>query len=417
MPGWFSKRKSLRKELAAQREKAARYKEWFESAMVMVDNVPVGVMWSDPQNGFGVTYVNASGRATLARAGLAAAEPAGRKLVEVFPALAPRAAEIADPARLPLHCEMQAGGLTLALDVLAIRNAEGKYIGGMAVWTDATERTRLASEFQADVKAVAELVAGRAASLQRAAGGMADDVVAVARDIEGASGAAERTSSSVQTIAAAAEELAASVAEINRQTGRSTEIVGSVAKMAKETDATVRSLAEAAARIGDVVGLITGIAGQTNLLALNATIEAARAGEAGKGFAVVAGEVKSLAAQTARATDEIGSQIERIQATTRDAVTAITAIAGRIGEVSELTDGIAGAVAQQGSAAAEIADSAQQAASGTHAVTAGVAGVTKSTGAVRDVAGQVLELADTLAAEAERLGARVTGFLTSLRAS
>src|SRR5262249_6109079 len=160
--------------------------------------------------------------------------------------------------------------------------------------------------------------------------------------------ASEQASTNVQTVASAAEELSASIAEISRQVSQAAKVAGDAVSRATATNQSVAALAEGAQKIGDVVKLINDIAGQTNLLALNATIEAARAGEAGKGFAVVASEVKSLANQTAKATDEIAAQIQGIQASTKDAVTAIREIAGVIGQVSEISTTIAAAVEEQG---------------------------------------------------------------------
>jgi methyl-accepting chemotaxis protein len=174
--------------------------------------------------------------------------------------------------------------------------------------------------------------------------------------------AAVDASSGVQTMAAAAEQLSASVSEINRRIAQSATIAERAVADARHTDGVVQALAEGAGRIGDVVQLISSIAGQTNLLALNATIEAARAGEAGKGFAVVASEVKSLASQTARATDEISQQIAQTQSATQKAVDAIRGIASTINEINELTAAIAAAVQEQGSATAEIAQSAARSA-------------------------------------------------------
>jgi methyl-accepting chemotaxis protein len=186
---------------------------------------------------------------------------------------------------------------------------------------------------------------------------------------------------------------------------------------ARETNATVQGLAEGAKRIGDVVRLINDIAAQTNLLALNATIEAARAGEAGKGFAVVASEVKSLANQTAKATEEIGAQIAAIQGDTQRAVAAIQGIAGVIEEIDRITTAIAAAVEQQGAATAEIARNVQQAAAGTNEVSAAIADVNaaaaETNGAVTDLRGSATELARN----AETLRRELAQFLETLRAA
>ncbi len=172
----------------------------------------------------------------------------------------------------------------------------------------------------------------------------------------------------IQEVASASEQLSASIGEIAVQVARSAESARQAAAESKRTDESVEELANAAGRIGDVVRLIGDIAAQTNLLALNATIEAARAGDAGRGFAVVAGEVKNLAAQTARATEEIGGQIAAMQAATQGSIVAIRAISGRIEDISTLAAQVACAVEQQGAATAEIASSVQRVAVGTGTV-------------------------------------------------
>ena len=185
---------------------------------------------------------------------------------------------------------------------------------------------------------------------------------------------------------------------------------------ARRTDQVVRALAEGAQQIGEVVSLISSIAGQTNLLALNATIEAARAGEAGRGFAVVAGEVKGLAAQTARATDDISKQIGRIQGATQEAVSAIGGIAATIDEVSRIAAAIAEAVEQQGVATREIARNVQEAAQGARMVSETIVDVSSGAQETGRAAGQVLEGAGTLSGQAEGLRGEVGRFLAEVRA-
>jgi methyl-accepting chemotaxis protein len=187
--------------------------------------------------------------------------------------------------------------------------------------------------------------------------------------------ASGEASANVNSVAAASEELSTSITDISRQVAHAANIASRAVDQARQTDGTVQGLVTTANRIGEVVGLINDIAGQTNLLALNATIEAARAGEAGKGFAVVASEVKSLATQTAKATEEISQQIAAVQKVANDAINAIKGIGGIIGEVSEVATAIAAAVEQQGAATQEITRSTQQAAQGTNAVSDNVAGV------------------------------------------
>jgi methyl-accepting chemotaxis protein len=213
----------------------------------------------------------------------------------------------------------------------------------------------LANDFERSVNSIVRSVATAAAGMQTTAQSMtatASDASARAATVGAAS---ERSSNNVDTVAASAEELSGSVAEISRQVTQSREIASKAVGDAERTNATVKMLSSGAEKIGEVVQLIHSIAAQTNLLALNATIEAARAGDSGRGFAVVASEVKALASQTAKATEEISSQVAAMQASTSDAVVSIGAITGTIAQMSEITVGISSAIEQQGAATKEIA--------------------------------------------------------------
>jgi methyl-accepting chemotaxis protein len=214
----------------------------------------------------------------------------------------------------------------------------------------AQERRRelltLADGLESEVKAVVELVTGSAEKMHDTAKAMADVASSANVEAGSAASASQQASNGVHTVASAAEELSASISEIGRKVGESASVASTAVKEAEETRATMRGLAEAATKIGDVLKMIQAVAGQTNLLALNATIEAARAGEAGKGFAVVANEVKSLAAQTATATEEIAGQIKSIQGATREAVAAIEHIGSTIAHINEIATAVASAVEQ-----------------------------------------------------------------------
>ncbi|GAB2178334.1 methyl-accepting chemotaxis protein [Dongia sp. agr-C8] len=235
--------------------------------------------------------------------------------------------------------------------------------------------------------------------------------------VKAVAGASEEASSNVQTVAAASEELSASIGEISRQVASAADIAGRAVEETRETDRTVQSLVEIASKIGEVIGLINDIAGQTNLLALNATIEAARAGEAGKGFAVVASEVKSLANQTAKATEDISAQIAAVQNVTKEAVDAIKRIGGTIAEVSAIATSIAGAVEEQGAATQEITRNTQEAATRTRDVSENISGVTDEADATGAAAAGVRTAAESLGQQADRLRGQVNDFLSKIRAA
>jgi methyl-accepting chemotaxis protein len=228
---------------------------------------------------------------------------------------------------------------------------------------------------------------------------------------------AQESAQNVATVASASEELASSISEIAEQAARSAVIAQEAEKRSHETSRTVNALSEAAQRIGHVVTLIQTIAEQTNLLALNATIEAARAGEAGRGFAVVASEVKSLAGQTAKATEEIGVQIQQIQTATNGAVGAIQAIGVTIEEVSAIATSIAAAVEEQRSVVDEIGRSTTEVAASTQAVNENIGTVQSGTQTTVAAAEQSRAAAEALRLEAQRLEEEVSAFLQTVRAA
>jgi methyl-accepting chemotaxis protein len=215
-------------------------------------------------------------------------------------------------------------------------------------------------------------------------------------------------------VSAAADEMASSITEISQQTSRATRAVAEAVERASITDSKVGGMAAAADRVGDVVKLITDIAGRTNLLALNATIEAARAGEAGKGFAVVAGEVKALATQTAKATDEIATQIRAIREATGEAVTAVRDVSTAIGEVSQVATAIAAAVEQQAAATHEIAASVQTVTAATQEATHAMQEVSAISERTDAASGMVTTGADEVATNADTMRAEVTQFLKAM---
>ncbi len=229
--------------------------------------------------------------------------------------------------------------------------------------------------------------------------------------------ASDQAAGNVETVAAAAEELSASVEEIGRQVEVSSRISQQAMTEADATAATVRTLADSAGRIGDVVKLIQDIAAQTNLLALNATIEAARAGDAGKGFAVVAGEVKSLASQTAKATEDIAQQIDAVQQATESAVSAILSITDTIRQVGSINGTVASAVRQQSAATQEIARNVVEAQRGTANVSGTIHGIRHEVARTRDLAADLLKTATVLSGQGDRLKQDIERFFATVRAA
>ncbi len=276
---------------------------------------------------------------------------------------------------------------------------------------------RLAGKFEEDVSASIGEVVKASSSMKTSAQSMASTAQQTSTQSTEVAAAAEQASANVETVATAAEELSASIGEISRQVSQSSEIASGAVKEAERTNEMVLGLAEAASKIGEVVELITDIAEQTNLLALNATIEAARAGDAGKGFAVVASEVKNLANQTARATEEIGSQISGIQTATESAVGAIQGIGGTIGEINEIATAIAAAVEEQGAATGEIARNVEEAATGTQSVTTNITEVTTAAAETGQAATTVLEATHVLATQSDSLRGHVEEFLRDIKAA
>ena len=274
----------------------------------------------------------------------------------------------------------------------------------------------LADGFEAQVGGVVNAVSSAAAQMQGSAGAMSATAEETTRQATAVAAAAEEASTNVQTVAAGAEELASSIQEISRQVSESTRIADQAVQDVARTGQTVEALSQAAQKIGDVVKLISDIASQTNLLALNATIEAARAGEAGKGFAVVASEVKNLAAQTAKATDEIGGQISEIQNATGASVEAMKGIGETIAKMNQIASAIAAAVEEQGAATQEIARNVQQAAAGTGEVSSNISGVTQAADEAGKAAGELRDAAASLGTQSGQLRQAVDGFLAKVRA-
>jgi methyl-accepting chemotaxis protein len=315
------------------------------------------------------------------------------------------------------------GTIARALDVFKIAAIDRKRLEEeqkAAQARAASERReglqRFVAEFETAVGGIIDSVSQSSKEFEDVAGKLA----ATARTTEQMSGkaahASEQASSSVRSAAAAAEELSSSIAEITRQVQESSRVAADAVKQASVTDQRIADLSQAGTRIGDVVKLITSIAEQTNLLALNATIEAARAGDAGRGFAIVAQEVKTLAGQTAKATEEISAHIGSMQTATADSVAAIKEIGATIGRMSEIAAAIAAAVNQQGTATEQIAHDVQSAATGTADAAASSTDVAKGSSETGAASSRLLASAQALSEEGGHLKREVEKFLRSVRA-
>jgi len=319
------------------------------------------------------------------------------------------------------HLKNEMGAMARALEVFKTNMIQARALDQQQKEEQAAREARaervttITGRFDAAVSGILKDVSDAVSKMRTTAESMTSTASGAAERAQTVAKASNAATVNVQAVAGASEELAASVQEIGRQLENSTKIAGEATEQAKSTNKLVESLSAATEKIGTVVRLINDIAEQTNLLALNATIEAARAGEAGRGFAVVAAEVKTLANQTAKATEEIGAHISAVQSVTGESVTAIRSIVETIDKINDITSQVSAAVVQQSAATQEIARSVQEAAQGTAAVDENITGVTHAADLTGAAASEVRGAADGLAERSQALRGEVENFLEAVR--
>jgi methyl-accepting chemotaxis protein len=318
--------------------------------------------------------------------------------------------------------DVGAASLTTLLEALNLAITLDMELG-ISIYLDENKRladdriAKIALEFEGSVGRLISLVTAGCSTLQSTAHSMSQTAIETKEQATKVTSAAGEASTGLHTVAAAAEELTASISEISRQVSQSAAVTAKAVDDSRRTDEAVKKLADGATKIGQIVELIGGIAAQTNLLALNATIEAARAGDAGKGFAVVASEVKNLAQQTAKSTGEIGNQVHQIQESMNDVVQAIKEIGSTIGEVSMIATTIASAVEEQTAATGEIARNVNQTAEASTNVTLNISKVSAGADSTENSAKVVLESAHELSGQAAQLSQQVNVFLAKMKAA
>jgi methyl-accepting chemotaxis protein len=384
----------------------------------MIDEMPAPVITVDVLNGCKVDYVNDSSRRTLKK--LESQLPVTVEEVvgtdkDIFHPGGSLRALVGDASQLPRSNWVTLGTEIISLTLSPIRNKNGEYTHAMISWDIITQQAKLADSFEASVKNVVSTLSSSAEQMTHSAESLTATATQTRQQTVIVANASAQAAQNVSMVAASTEELSASISEISGQIQRSSYIASQAVEQAQLADKSIHVLADQSAKVGEVIGLIMSIADQINLLALNATIESARAGEAGKGFAVVASEVKSLATQTAKASEEITRQIQDMQLATRDAVSSIEQITAIINQMNQAAAAIAAAVEEQSAATDEIARNVNHTADGTREINRNISGVEQAAAHTGQASGEVLVSAKNLSQQAAILSAKVDEFLQSIR--
>lgn len=383
----------------------------------MMDSLPINVLMASHTGT--LEYFNPAAANTLKKLEQALPRKTGDLKGKPFDMFA-KHAELQDRIlgkadNLPYSTRTQIGSDHLDVQVNAIYDKKGDYVGPMVTFDVITDQVQMADTFENDIRGIVEIVTSSATEMQASAKSLAATSDETARQAQVVAAASEEATRNVETVSSASEELSKSISEIARHVQEASKMTATAVHDAERTNSTIRDLGSSSHEIGQVVKVITSIAQQTNLLALNATIEAARAGEAGKGFAVVANEVKELARQTAKATEEISQKINAIQSATGVAITAIGSIGESIRKINEISTTIASAVEEQSAATNEISRNVSEAARGTAEVSSNITGVSQAADEGGKGAGDILTAAEGLSIESNRLDQATTLFLQKLR--
>lgn len=385
----------------------------------VIEDMPLALMTADPRDDFKINYANKQSHEQIKQLekflSISPEELVGSSIDVLHKSPEGLQRLVATPDNLPHRTRIEVGDEVLELNVSAILDRNGNYVGPVVSWTLITAMIRLADKFEESVGAIAQGVASGATQAKGTAAQLLRSVESAGTGISSVAAAAEEASVNVQTVAAATEEMTMSIGEISQRIAEVSSVAGSAMTETNESVESLKRLEVASIQIGDIIGLITDIAAQTNLLALNATIESARAGEAGKGFAVVANEVKALANQTAKATDEIRGHIEELQRITSSATKTIDGVQQTNSKLSDISNAIAAAIDEQNAATGEISTNVQQAADGSAEISRTIVGLKEVSDENGDAARSLSDAAEGLSRQSEDLQNAVDAFLAEVR--